>query len=104
VADTNTVIQPPPIPKVGDYPVALTIAGDVVATTILLIVAARFDRTNGVLTISLLVLMAFIAIVVFSVFFTIPTDEVTSAVIGGLVAAFGGIVGYWLGKTRNGNI
>ena len=66
--------------------------------------AARFDRTNGVLTISLLVVMSFIAAMAFSLFFTIPTDEVTSAVIGGLVAAFGGIIGYWLGKPKNGNM
>ena len=99
----STIYQPPPVPKINDYPVAVTIAGDVVATTILLIVASRFDKTNGVLTVSLLVIMSFIAALVFSMFFTIPTDEVTSAVIGGLVAAFGGIVGFWLSK-KNGNM
>jgi hypothetical protein len=32
--------------------------------------------------------------------FTIPTDEITSGAIGGLVAAFGAVVAYWLSRGR----
>jgi uncharacterized BrkB/YihY/UPF0761 family membrane protein len=94
--------QFPPVPKIFDYPGATTIAFGILFTSILLLVAGRFDPTGGILTISLLIVLAFIAVVTFTLFFTIPNDEITSAVIGGLVAAFGAIVAYWLGKGKNG--
>jgi energy-converting hydrogenase Eha subunit A len=95
MADSN-----PPIPKVLDYPVVTAIVGVVIFTALLLPIVRHFDPTNGTLTISLIVVLTVVGIAVFSVFFTIPTDEITSAVVGGLVASFGAIIAYWLGKTK----
>lgn len=89
---------PPPTPKIFDYPGAVTLAFAVVFTGAMLFVATKLDPTAGVLTISLLVVAAFIGTVVFSLFFTVPTDEITSATIGALIAAFSGVVAYWLGR------
>jgi hypothetical protein len=94
------LVIPPPTPKLSDYPVAMTVCGEVIAVAILVFMAARFDPSGGVLTISLLVVLAFISAVVFSLFFTIPNDEITAAVAGGLVAAFGAVIAYWLGRPR----
>jgi FtsH-binding integral membrane protein len=91
----------PPIPKVLDYPGMMTIIFGVTFVAVLLFVSGKFDPTGGTLTISLLVVVAFLGLVAFSVFFTVPTDEVTSAVIGGLVAAFGGVIAYWLSRGKN---
>jgi energy-converting hydrogenase Eha subunit A len=90
----------PPIPKVIDYPVVVAIIMVVVFTAMLLPIINRFDQTSGTLTISLIVVITVVAIAIFSVFFTIPTDEITSAVVGGLVASFGAIIAYWLGKPK----
>jgi hypothetical protein len=95
------LVVPPPSVKLNDYPVALTIIGEVVAVSVLVFFTARFDPTGGVLTISLLVVLAFIGAAIFSVFFTIPTDEATAAILGGLVASFGAVVAFWLGKGAN---
>lgn len=81
-----------------DYPASIGISFAIIFTTILVFVASKFDPTMGVLTVSLLVVIAFIGVAVFCLFFTVPSDEITSAVIGGLTAAFGAIVAYWLGK------
>jgi hypothetical protein len=35
-------------------------------------------------------------------FFTIPSDEITSGVIGGLVAAFGAVIAHWIGRSQDG--
>jgi hypothetical protein len=94
--------QLPPIPKLGDYPIALTIGFEIIAVAILLVVSTRFDPTGGVLTISLMVVMAFIGAAAFSMFFNIPTDEATAAILGGLVAGFGAVVAHWLGRTKEG--
>ena len=99
MAATDLVV-PPPIPKLMDYPASIGVAIAVALTTILLVVVSRFDATGGTLTISLLVVLAFLGLVTFCAFFTIPADEITSSAIGGLTAAFGAIIAYWLGKNR----
>lgn len=96
------LIIPPPSPKIMDYPAAVGIAFGVVFTTVLLAVAGKLDRTGGVLTISILVTLAFIGAVTFCLFFTVPNDEITSGVIGGLIAAFGAVVAHWLGRSSQG--
>ena len=98
---TDPLIIPPPTPKLMDYPASIGIALGVVFTTILLIVAGRFDATGGVLTISLLVTLAFIGAVTFCLFFTVPNDEITSGIVGGLIAAFGAVVAYWLARPHS---
>lgn len=90
----------PPIPKIFDYPAATGIAFAIVFTAVLVAVASRFDPTMGVLTISLLVVVAFIGVAVFCLFFTVPNDEITSGVIGGLIAAFGAVIAHWLGRKK----
>ena len=94
------VVNPPPIPKLLDYPASAGLAIAVVLTTILLVVTSKFDMTGGVLTISLLVILAFLGLVTFCAFFTVPTDEITSGAIGALIAAFSAVVVYWLGRRK----
>jgi predicted membrane metal-binding protein len=94
------IVNPPPIPKLLDYPASIGLALAVVFTTILLFVAGKFDATGGTLTISLLVVIGFLSLVTFCAFFTVPSDEITSGAIGGLVAAFGAVVAHWLGRNR----
>ena len=94
------LVVPPPVPKLMDYPASIGVSIAVVLTTVLLIVVTKFDATGGVLTISLLVVLAFLGLVTFCAFFTIPADEITSSAIGGLTAAFGAVVAYWLGRNK----
>jgi uncharacterized BrkB/YihY/UPF0761 family membrane protein len=97
----NNTGSVPPIPKLTDYPASVGLAVGVILTIILLFIAGKFDPTGGVLTISLLIVLSFIGVVIFVLFFTVPNDEITSAVIGGLTASFGAIVAFWLGRSRN---
>jgi len=90
----------PPSPRVFDYPATVALALAFVFTSLILFVSGRFDPTGGVLTISILVVGAFIATAVFVLLFTVPSDEITSGVIGGLIAAFGAVVAYWLSKRK----
>lgn len=95
------VVTPNPLPKLMDYPASLGLMVIVLLASILMVVASRFDPTGGSLTISLLVVLSFLALVTFCALFTIPTDEITSGAIGGLVAAFGAVVAYWLGRGKD---
>ena len=101
MAATDLVV-PPPVPKLMDYPASIGVSIAVILTTVLLIVVSKFDPTGGTLTISLLVVLAFLGLVTFCAFFTNPADEITSSAIGGLTAAFGAIIAYWLGVNKKG--
>jgi uncharacterized BrkB/YihY/UPF0761 family membrane protein len=90
----------PPVPKIFDYPSLFSVAFVVLFASIMLVVSKQFDATGGPLTISLIVVLAMVAVVAFSMIYNIPADdEVTPAVVGGLVAAFGAVVAYWLGRS-----
>jgi hypothetical protein len=97
---SSDLIVPPPTPRVLDYPASIGVIIAVVLTAVLLIIAGKWDATGGTLTISLLVILSFLGLVTYCAFFTIPTDEITSGAIGGLVAAFGAVVAYWLSRGR----
>lgn len=98
---TPSPFRYPPITKVLDYPVATGVVLDVVFVCLLLAVAYRFDRSGGALTIALVVVIAFVGTTVAVVVWSIPPDEETATVIGGLATAFGAVVAYWL-RGRNG--
>lgn len=100
----QSLIRFPPVQKVLDYPVATGVILDVVFVCVLLVVSYRFDRTGGALTVALMVVIAFIGTTVAVVVWTIPPDEETATVIGGLATAFGAVVAYWLrGRDRSGD-
>ena len=40
--------------------------------------------------------------VAYCLIFTIPTDDITPGVVGGLTAGFGAVVAYWLGHRGGG--
>jgi O-antigen/teichoic acid export membrane protein len=96
----SDVVNLPPSPRISDYPALTAVAAGIFFTGILLVISGRFDKTGGTLTISVLIVLAMIAVVAVCLFYTIPSDQATAAVIGGLVAAFGAVVAYWLGKPR----
>ena len=97
----DAVINPVPATiKLLDYPALTSVAGAVVFGSIMLVVSKYFDPTGGILTISVLVILGFLAVVAVAIIFTVPNDEITSATVGGLVAAFGGIVGFWIGRSK----
>jgi uncharacterized BrkB/YihY/UPF0761 family membrane protein len=103
LTDAHDIVVLPLTPKLLDYPATIGIGVGIVFITVLLIISSKFDHTGGVLTISLLIVLAFIGVVTFCMFFTIPNDEITSGVIGGLVAAFGAVIAHWIGRDSSSN-
>lgn len=102
MTDAEHVVIPPPTPKLLDYPVGVGLGIGIIFTALLLIIIEKFDKTRGVLAISLMIVIGFMSVVTFSIFFTIPSDQTTSAVIGGLVAAFGAVIAHWIGRGGGG--
>lgn len=95
------VINPLPVGiKVVSYPGLISVAVAIFGVSIILFVSKKFDPTGGQLTISVMVVLAFIGVVAICMLFTIPNDEITGASVGGLIAAFSAVVVHWLGRPR----
>lgn len=94
------VVNPPIVTGVGNFPATIIVGSSVILTAVLLVLAGKFDPTQGVLTISLLITVGMLAAIAYCLIFTIPQDDITPGVVGGLTAGFGAVVAYWLGKGR----
>lgn len=88
-------LNPPPAPFT--VPGFVAIGLGVVMTAFLLLAVMRLDHSKGTLTISIMVVLGFFAAMTWAVRYNIPQDPETAALIGGLVAAFGAVVAYWIG-------
>jgi hypothetical protein len=94
------LVNPPPQVALFNYPVAIGSCLAVALTAIVLYVAGRFDPTEGPLTISVLIVLGMLGAVTYCLMFSIPPDDITPGVVGGLTAGFGAVVAYWLGRTQ----
>jgi hypothetical protein len=96
------VINAPIVTGVGNFPATIIVGSTVLMTSLLVFVAGRFDPTQGVLTISVLITIGMLGAIAYCLIFTIPADDITPGVVGGLTAGFGAVVAHWLGRTRGG--
>lgn len=97
------IVNPPPAVAIANYPSAIAVALAVAFTAVLLAAVKHFDPTLGALTISLLIVLGMLGAVAYCLIFTIPADDITPGVVGGLTAGFGAVVAYWLGHKGGSN-
>jgi hypothetical protein len=95
------IINPPPAIRLLDYPIVVGVPLGVALTVLLLFAAGRFDPTHGALTISLLIVLGMLGATSYCLIFTIPQDDITPGIVGGLVAGFGAVVAHWLGRIQD---
>lgn len=95
-------VNPPPPTAVLPYPAAATIVVTALVTGLILFLAGKLDRTGGPLTISVMIVLGMLGTTAYCLVFTIPPDDITPSVVGGLTAGFGAVVVYWLGRATGG--
>jgi hypothetical protein len=83
-----------------NYPIFVGVVSAVFLTAFLLWVAGKFDPTQGVLTISIMIVLGMLGAVGYCLMFTIPPDDITPGIVGGLTAGFGAVVAHWLGRVQ----
>jgi uncharacterized RDD family membrane protein YckC len=93
-------VNPPPAIALINYPISIGVALAVALTAVLLIVAGRFDPTQGVLTLSIMITLGMLGATAYCLIFTIPQDDITPGVVGALSAGFGAVVAHWLGRIQ----
>jgi hypothetical protein len=92
------IVNAPIVTGVGNFPATVILTSTTILATILVVVSGRFDPTRGPLTISILIVLGMLGAIAYCLIFTIPNDDITPGVIGGLTAGFGAVVAYWLGR------
>ena len=76
---------------------AITVAA---MTVVIVMVARRFDRTGGMLTISILVVQGFITGVYGAMLYEIRQNPITEILVGALATSMGAVIAHWVGGTR----
>lgn len=99
----SEVVNAPLVTGVGNFPASVVVGLSVLLTCVLLVVSNKFDATGGVLTISLLITLGMLAAITYCLIFTIPADDITPSVVGGLTAGFGSVLAYWFGRMQSGS-
>ena len=97
------VVNAPIVTGVGNFPATIILTSIVLLTTVLIVVSGKFDPTHGPLTISILITLGMLGAIAYCLIFTIPNDDITPGVVGGLTAGFGAVVAYWLGQASRGD-
>lgn len=95
------VSNPPPSVALLPYPSLVSTVGIAVLTSAILIASGRFDKTQGPLTVSIMVILSMVGAVSYCLIFTVPQDDLTPGIIGGLTAGFGAVIAYWLGRPKD---
>jgi hypothetical protein len=96
----TVVVNPPPVASLISYPVVAALSVCFAMTAILLVVVKYFDPTMGALTISLLITLGMLGAIAYCLIFTVPVDDITPSVVGGLTAGFGAMLTYWFGRGK----
>jgi hypothetical protein len=91
-------INPPIVTGTGNFPATIIVGATALFTALLIVVSGRFDHTQGVLTISILITLGMLGAIAYCLIFTIPQDDITPGVVGGLTAGFGAVLAYWFGR------
>lgn len=78
------------------FPAFVTAAGTVVLTCLVIVIARYFDHTGGLLTVSILIISAFIGTTFVSLVYTVPQVPITEILVGALATSLGAIITYWM--------
>lgn len=105
---TRAAAEPPPVGPLPSlehlfpYPIAAGAILGVALTSMMLFFTDRYDKSGGALTISILIVIGMLGAVGYCLIYTIPIDDITPGVVGGLTAGFGAVVAHWLGRPKDG--
>jgi hypothetical protein len=79
------------------FPAFVTAAGPVILTGLIVVVMHYFDASRGRTTISLLIVIAFVAAPFGAMIYPTQQTPIVEILIGGLSAALGAVAAHWLG-------
>jgi hypothetical protein len=101
-AELPSITNAPIVTGVGNFPATIVLTSTVILTAVMIVISGKFDKSGGVLTLSILITLGMLGAITYCLIFTVPVDDITPGVVGGLTAGFGAVVAHWLGRVANG--
>lgn len=80
------------------YPAFLSTLGLALVGCVVVVVASRYDVTGGLLTVSIMLILATVAATFASFLYEIPQVPSTEILVGALATSLGAIVAHWVGR------
>lgn len=80
------------------YPAFLSTLGLAAIGAVIVVVARFYDPTTGLLTVSVLIVLATIAATFASFLYEIPQVPSTEILVGALATSLGAIIAHWVGR------
>lgn len=62
----------------------------------IMFLARKYDKTTGLLTLSVLIVQGFITAAFASMIYNVPQNPVTEILVGALATSLGAVVAYWM--------
>lgn len=78
------------------FPASIAALMVVVGSILILIAASRFDRSEGLLTVSLLVVVGFITTNFTGILYGVPQTPTNEIMIGALATSLGAVIAFWM--------
>lgn len=89
---TGNLTEWPALP----FPASIA-AGIVVLLSVLVLLASgRFDTTGGLLTISLMVVAAFVSVTFTVMLYPVPQTALVEILVGALATSLGAVIAFWM--------
>lgn len=85
------------------FPAAVGATASAILVVLVLSASRYFDTTGGLLTLSIMVVMAFIQVVFASLIYNVPQTPTTEILVGALATSLGAIIAYWMSHRSGGN-
>ena len=76
----------------------VTAGGIAVLTILVMIVAHRFDGSGGWFTLSVMMVLGFIAVTLASMIYEVPQTPTTEILLGSMSTSVGAIVAFWMSR------
>lgn len=83
------------------YPGLVTASGVALVSMAVLVASRHFDTTGGLLTLSLLIVLAFIAVSLVSMLYDVPQTPTTEILIGSLATSLGALMSFWMSRRKD---
>ena len=84
-------------------PASLGTAFAALLTMLIIVVAKHFDQTGGFLTLSVMLVMAFISTTFISMIYNVPQIPTTEILVGALSTSVGAVVAFWVSRKIGGD-
>lgn len=82
------------------FPASIAAGIVVILACLALLAAHRFDATGGLLTISLMVVAAFISVNFTGILYGVPQTPINEIMIGALATSLGAVIAFWMSGGR----